>query len=387
MWQVQGQDHILKQLEQSLRLGQMAHAYLLVGPPQVGKMTLALNLAQSVNCVQNWTSSALLEGNLPVLAFENGGNHGVFNDSSIAAPSEKDKSSVALPFAEVGQGGFPCGSCVQCTRIVQGRHADVRIVGVGRGKDKEPTSTVIGIEDVKVVMHHANLKPYEGSCGVIIFDGAEFMSEQAANALLKTLEEPPPQVMILLLTANEEALLPTIKSRCQRLMLRPVPRQQIVNELVSAGRTGPQEAERLSRLSRGCLGWVFTALEDPTVLAQRKADLERLQEVMEGGLEGRFTYAADLAALFFKDRESTRQLLYLWLRCWRDLLLIKEGADQYVQDLEGLAQLRLQATRLTTAQIVGFMKRLHQTLEDLDSNANSRLALEVLMLHLPSRFQ
>lgn len=335
MWQVYGQDHILRQLEQSLKEGRIAHAYLLVGPPHVGKMTLALNLAQSVNCLQSTS-------------------------------------------------GEPCGSCTQCTRIARGYHADVRIIGVVRGEENGPSRTVIGIDDVKAALHQASLKPYEGACEVIIFDGAESMSEEAANALLKTLEEPPPQVLILLLTANEEALLPTIRSRCRRLLLRPTPKQKIVERLVSEHQTDPQQAERLARLSRGCLGWALSALSNSELLEQLGAELDRIRETSEAGLEVRFGYASELASLFSKDRESARQLLYLWLRWWRDLLLIKEGTEEYIHNIEWSTQLRLQATRLTTPQIVGFIKRLLQTLHALDSNANSRLALEVLMLNLPT---
>ena len=91
-----------------------------------------------------------------------------------------------------------------------------------------------------------------------------------------------------------------------------------------------------------------------------------------------------MATLFSRDRESARELLYLWLRWWRDLLVIKEGAEEYVHNLDWLTQLRLQAAGLSTPQIVQFVKRLLQTLEALDHNANPRLALEILMLNLPA---
>ncbi len=324
----------MKQLEPSLKQGRLAHAYLLVGPPHVGKMTLALNLAQSLNC---------LEGP-----------------------------------------GIPCGSCVQCVRVARGQHADVLSIGVTKSEEGAPARTVIGIADVKDALRQASLKPYEGVCTVIIFDGAEAMSEEAANALLKTLEEPPPQVVILLLTTDEEALLSTIRSRCRLLSLLPVPKAQLVDTLVAERQAAPDEAEKLAKLSRGCLGWAITALEDAQVMERRQEDLERVRQTCEGGLDLRFSYASDLATRFTRDRESTRESLYLWMRWWRDLLLIKEGAEEYVHNSDCLSQLRLQASGLTSARIVGFIKDLHQTLEAMDRNANPRLALEVLMLHLPT---
>lgn len=354
MWQLYGQDHILRQLEPALTGDHLSHAYLLVGPPHVGKMTLALHLAQSVNCLQ-------------------------------------------------GQ-GIPCGSCNQCSRIAAGRHADVRIVSVGRretggetGGGPAPTdsradytegprtgqSTVIHIDDVRDVLHQVNLKPFEGSRIVVIFDGAETLSEAAANALLKTLEEPPPQVIILLLTANEEALPSTILSRCRRLVLLPLSKELLAEKLVTDHEAGAEEAERLARLSRGCLGWAIAAMRDPQVLEQREAELDRLKEACEAGLSLRFGYAAELATLFSRDRDSTIQLLYLWLRWWRDLMLIKEGVQEFVSNNDQLTELNLQATQLTTGRIVQVIKSLIHTIEALEHNANPRLTLEALMVGLP----
>ncbi len=335
MWQVYGQGHILLQLEGALKQGRQAHAYLLSGPPHVGKMTLALNLAQAVNCLRG--------------------------------PGE------------------PCGECVQCTRISSGQHADVQVVGLTQGDSGSPTRTVIGIADVKEVLRRVHLKPFEGAANVIIFDSAELMSEEAANALLKTLEEPPPQVLILLLTANEESILPTIRSRCRLLSLLPLPKDQLTGVLTTRHQASPEEAELVSRLSRGCLGWAVGALEPGSAgLEQREEKLSQLMDTCRSGLDARFNYANELAGLFYKDRELARQSLYLWLRWWRDLLLIKEGGEAYIHNTDRETELRLQAAQLGTAEIVAFVRKLLKTLESLDSNASARLALEVLMLDLPA---
>ena len=335
MWQVYGQDHVLRQLEAGLRQGRQAHAYLLSGPPHVGKMTLALNLAQGVNCLQG--------------------------------PGE------------------PCGECVQCTRISMGLHADVQVVGLTQGDPGSPTRTVIGIADVKEVLRRVHLKPFEGATNVIIFDSAELMSEEAANALLKTLEEPPPQVLILLLTADEEAILPTIRSRCRRLPLLPLAKDQLTGVLTTQHQASPEDAELVSRLARGCLGWAIGALEPGSAGLEERGDrLAKLMETCRSGLDARFNYAGELAGLFYKDRELARQWLYLWLRWWRDLLLIKEGGEAYIHNTDQETELRLQAAQLTTPEIVAFVRKLLETLESLDRNASARLALEVLMLDLPA---
>ena len=352
--QLYGQDHILRQLEPALTADHLSHAYLLIGPHHVGKMTLALTLAQSVNCLQ-------------------------------------------------GPGAL-CGSCSQCSRIAAGLHADVRIVGVrsretrseiddssgradSRHEDTEvPRSgrnTVIGIDDVRDVLHQVNLKPFEGSRIVVIFDGAESLSDEAANALLKTLEEPPPQVIVLLLTTNEETLPSTIRSRCQRLVLLPMSKEHLAERLVTDHQVGAEQAERLARWSRGCPGWAINALKDPQVLDQREAELDRLKEACEAGISLRFGYAAELAALFSRDRESAIQLLNLWLRWWRDLMIIKEGVQDFVTNSDQLTELNLQATQLTTGRIVQVIKNLMHTIDALEHNANPRLTLEALMVGLP----
>ena len=389
MWQIYGQDHIIRQLDTGLKAGRTAHAYLLVGPPHVGKMALAVNIAQAVNCLVGTGLGGKQPVAPPTEAQEDMDQPaGLFDVAALEGSPTPESGNLFGDMAghaatETPSGSVPCGDCVQCRRIAQGIHADVKIVGVGTGEEDGPARRDIRIEQVREIESFLNLTPYEGSCKVIIMDGAELLNTAAANALLKTLEEPPADALLLLLTANEDALLSTIRSRCSALYLKPAAKTELENRLVSEYAAAPEMAEQLARLSRGCLGQAVNALRDAQILEQRDADLERLLEVCDGGLDARFDYAAELATRFNRDREATRELLFLWLRWWRDLLLIKEGAEEYVHNADRIMPLRLQATRLSTAQVVAFIKRLNRTLEALDANANARLALETLMLGLP----
>ena len=389
MWQIYGQDHLTRQLDAAIKVDRLSHAYLLVGPPHVGKMSLAINMAQAVNCLAGGSNAARQPA--PERSLDQEPAAGLFAlDEATPGPTsgrllENSGQYASGPGEEVPSqsGDVPCGVCSQCQRVAQGLHPDVRIIGVGTGDDEGVNRRDIRIEQVRDIESFLNLTPYEGVCKVVVVDGAELMNTAAANALLKTLEEPPGNSLLLLLTASEDALLPTIRSRCSALYLKPAAKSELQERLTRDYGADSDLAERVARISRGCIGQAVNALRDPQALEQREADLQRLQEVCEGGLDMRFDYAAELATRFSRDRDAAKELLYLWLRWWRDLLLIKEGAEEYLHNSDHVAPLRLQATRLTTGQVTAFIKRLNRTLEALDANANPRLTLEVLMLGLP----
>ena len=332
-WKIHGQDHITAALERSLLQGQLAHAYLLVGPPQVGKTTLAFQLAQAVNCL-----------------------------------SDHDR---------------PCGDCQQCQRVDRGLHADVQVIAPVQDERTGRLRTEIRIDQIRALGQTAALGPYEGRCRVFIIDGVERLSLEAANALLKTLEEPPPQVLLLLLTAQEDGLLPTIRSRCQRLELRPLSEETVVDLLTGEHDVAPEDARLLARLSGGRLGWALAAATDPRVLEERQHRLEDLLQVVDGGLEQRFRYSQELAQQFSRDRAPTQRVLGLWLLWWRDLLMLKEEAPELVVNLDWQGTLEERKQRFQRDQVAAVVHELLATLERLEQNASPRIALDVLMLALP----
>jgi len=327
MWQVIGQDKILSLLDYSLKADAVAHAYLLVGPRHVGKGTLAINLAQALNC----------DG--PEL---------------------------------------PCGQCRSCQRILEGKHADVTPIGLD-------SKTEIGIDDIRGLQRLANLPPYEGKCKVFIIDDAEYLSTEAANSLLKILEEPPPGVVWLLLAAEEERLLPTITSRCQRLELKPVPSERVQEVLVNSYNVDANKAKLLTQLCHGRLGWAVSALAHDDILEQRAQRIAKLLSLSTASLEQRFAYAQELASQFSQDRRAGAEIIEIWLDWWRDLMLIKGGCQEAIINVDYETTLEEQAKGLTLGEIKGFLANLGLLQEEISKNVNPRLAWEWLMLNLPRR--
>ena len=228
MWQIYGQDHITHQLDAALTAGRVSHAYLLVGPPHVGKMSLAVGMAR-VNCLAGGIRPSQRSAPSEPGPVESDSAPGLFGDLDTQLETEEPaqfEEPDLLPLAEMAgedKGSAPCGQCSQCQRVAQGIHPDIRVIGIGTGDEEGTSRRDIRIEQVREIESFLNLTPYEGACKVVVVDGAELMNTSAANALLKTLEEPPPDSHLLLLTANEDAS-PTIRSRWSALTCKPWPR-------------------------------------------------------------------------------------------------------------------------------------------------------------------
>ena len=348
-WRTFGHPGAVRYLARSVETGRLAHAYLITGPAHVGKRSLALDLARAVNC----EPPADLFGEAP-------------------AP--------------------PCGRCAQCERIERGLHADVRVIAVEtaetgdeNGDGESPRGRKnIGIDQIRALLHDASLKPFEGRRRVFIIDGAELMTQEAANAFLKTLEEPADDVLMALLAASTVGVPETIVSRCQRVDLRPVPPDVTRRALMERFAVDDEAlATQLARLARGCPGTAVSMLADPTALDRRAQALLRLVGVLTGNLEERFRYARDLAGGFRRDREPVAAELDLWREWWRDVLLIKHGLRDAVTNAEWSGALEAVAGTLEAPTALAAAKAVEAARNALNANATPRLALEVLMLDLP----
>ncbi len=322
-WTTPADEDAVGLLDRSIQQGRLAHAWLLTGPAGVGGLALAREFAKALLCD-----------------------------------------------AEQGR---PCGECRQCQRVASGHHADVMVIS--------PTGTgSIGIEAARDLQAAANLQPYEAAGRVIIIDDADTLTREAANALLKGLEEPHPNVTLILVTANDEAILDTIRSRCQIVPLRPIPFDQVAETLRENG-ADDEEANRLAKLSGGRLEYALSLLADTAPLDARHAALDDILAVRGEPVADRLRRAGRMAENFYADRQQLLARLEAWASIWRDALVVAANAPEDVTDPDDIERIREIGISLSEAQSV--LNETLFTMQALRQNANARLALESYLLSLP----
>ncbi len=325
-----GHDWAVDVLRSAIEYDRIGQAYLITGPEQVGKTTLAVTFAQALNC-QSAESTAR-----------------------------------------------PCGTCRSCTLIAAGRHPDVQLIEPeisSRGKAS------IKIETIRELQRGLQLAPYEGRYKVAIISTFDAANQNAANAFLKTLEEPPEHVILILTATEADVLLDTIRSRCRVVGIRPIPTPAIRHALTTRWGITADDADKLAHLADGRLGWAVTAATHPDLLVMRQTQLATLQEILAGNRVARFQSADQLAG----KPESLPVLLQLWISWWRDVLLLATGdQSDALTNIDYLGQLATLAHRLMPDEALIALNATKNALWQLERNANTRLVLENLFLKWPN---
>ncbi|MCM0084340.1 DNA polymerase III subunit delta' [Geomonas sp. Red32] len=314
---VTGQDAAISILKRSISMGRVSHAYLFSGIEGCGKRKTALAFVQAVFCGK-----------------EDG-----------------------------------CGVCPSCKKLASGHHPDLHIL--------EPEGAFIKIDQIRELQKELAYRPFEAPKKVCIIDGAEKLNQASGNALLKTLEEPPGDALMILITPERSAVMQTIQSRCQSLAFQPLPVELVEERLVREG--FPAEAARVAATL--CGGSLKRAKEIGAdgVLEGRVAFLNRVLALNTRDIQALFQTAEEMAA----DKEGLPGFLELLLSFLRDILIyrsIPEGLAN--SDLEHLVA--FEASRRSEGSVMELIEQLVHLRSLLSRNVNARLALEVFFMHLAS---
>jgi len=352
-----GHPGALALIERAITSNRPPHALLLVGPERVGKTTLALDLAAGLLCL-------------------------------AGDPADR-----------------PCGECTACRKVAHGNHPDLhRLAPEGAGQQ-------IRVGQIHQLVGDLALLPLEGRFRIAVLENAQRLNIDAQNALLKTLEEPPSAVVLVLAAGDATSLLPTVVSRCARVRLGPVPSEDIGRMLANAGIADGARGAALGRLSGGRPGIAFALASQPEaaivqarlsaalldlISADRRQRLAAQQSLIEDGaaLAAASAGAATEAASGRPERGSRRvspaerraavvQVLAVWRDVARDLAVAVRGGRREMRQHELLDELVSIGALVEPAAVTRFLGRVESVSRALDAYANPELALDALLLNWP----
>ncbi len=338
--EVVGQEHVTQTLRNALKQNHLAHAYLFCGPRGTGKTTTGRILAKTVNCLDN-----------------------------------------------EGRGGEPCNKCEMCAAITQGRAMDVIEIDAASNRK---------IDEMRDLRERVKFAPNSARYKVYIIDEVHMLTEQAANALLKTLEEPPPYVIFVLATTEPHKLLPTILSRCQRFDFRRLPITAITTKLnhICEEENVSIDSTALNLIAKAACGSLRDAenlLEQAVIHYDYQVNEHQVQEFLGITTDFRVRELAlhvinkDITAglttinSIVSDGLGLSQFHQMLVEYLRNMLLIKSGAEDTTNlTQEEREELREVSGRIPLGEILRAVKTFAQI--DLRSDEYSPLPLELAMV-------
>jgi len=292
----------------------------------------------------------------------------------LAGPSGIGKFMVASVLATMllcqGTKAKPCGTCQSCLQVSYGTHPDLLIIS--------PDGATVKIEQIRNLQHEVSLTPYVSARRVCIIDGAELMTVQAANSLLKVLEEPLGDVVFILVAANKQMLLPTIISRCMNVAFQPLIHEVLAQALHDKGFSTLQ-SEVAARLSRGRMGTALLMLE-PDGFAVRDQAAMIMEGLVNEGMKNVWNNATILEKM---ERKDLLALMGYFTYLLRDLIMIITGQGREVLFNIDLAEwLDEQAAKWSENKLLQALKVVENARRALNANANARLTSEALLIKI-----
>ena len=322
-----GNTLVVETLQQMANSGQIAHSILLAGSEKIGRTTIALQFAAMLNC--------------------------------------KDADSSKKP----------CGHCRTCRLIISKKHPDVIHLVPGNvlcrgegGHESHPNSRDIRICQIRGVIETVSRYPFEAPWRVIIIEPAEHLGRESANALLKTLEEPPEHTVFILISATPHSLPETIVSRCRQLTCSLVSPKIIEQELLLRS-IPPEVASKATKAANKRPGEAIKFSQYPDLIETRIMKLENCKNIINSGNNDRFQYASELANNWRKDRSMVYEELEIWSSFWEENLLKAARSENLMNPA-------------IHASLTG-LKAVDNAKNNLDALVMPRLCLELMLLQFP----
>ena len=314
-----GHDRIVEVLRRSLRGGKTAHSYLFEGVPGCGRKKTALSLIQALFCT-------------------------------------------ALP-------DDACGVCPSCRKVEGGNHPDIHLLS------PLPDKRDISVDQLREMQRELSLRPYEAPRKACIIDPAERLNVSSANSLLKTLEEPPGNALIILLTENAGMLLSTVRSRCQLIRFAPLSPEHVLTLLERSG-MAPEIAALVAPMSGGSLQKALE-LDNESLAARRETVLSRVDQMNINRIATVFDAAEELSG----NRDATLELLDMLLSFFRDAVHLGAGCGEIVNRSVRPA-IESIATKRSLPRNLELLERIYETRRAVQRNANPKLSLDHLFMNM-----
>lgn len=328
-----GNERIKMLLQRAVTERRIGQSLLMAGPQGVGKYRFAVALAQALNC-------------------------------------------------EHVKDGDACGECIPCRKIERREHGDVRTV-MREIKDptisKENKSRYIKIEYTRSLSEQAQFRPYEGRRRVFIIDEAEWMQEPAANSLLKTLEEPPPTSLLILVSSKPYSLIETIRSRCLMLNFAPLGAAEIEQHLRAKEKRPAEEARLLARIARGSIGKALEIKFDD-YRGMRNTMLEIVETLASTGETQKLLAASEYVGRKLEKEQFEEHLDTLTVLLDDIFHLKLDGSEESLTNADIVDRMRQVAEKTTIEQITEWADRIEQIFVALPRNVNRQLAMDAMLI-------
>jgi DNA polymerase-3 subunit delta' len=336
-WQgIEGHDDAIELFRRSLKRGRLASTFLFVGPQGVGKHRFAVKLAQALLCQES-----------PVERLD------------------------------------PCGRCPACQQVLAGTHPDLLRISKPKDRSEIPVALLIGPLERRMqegLCHDISLKPFMGGRRIAIIDDADYLNEEGANCLLKTLEEPPPRSVLILIGTTPEQQLPTIRSRAQLIRFQPLSVEILERLMLSEGIVATAEEAR--RLAPFCEGSLSRARElaDPDLWGFRRQLLAALSQPRPETLrlaKAVTTFVDEAGKEASARRSRSRQIINFSAEFYRQLARsLASASEPSDADVQSAVEAARRAGKIDTETAAALVTRCLDALEQVDRNANQSALLE-----------